>query len=111
MDPGRKPRAVSEQVPGAFAIPVDAEANRFAWHQKEKYADPGIIRQAMGLLVIKEPYAVKTEKEGSVTTYTVEGITIGTSSEIPADGVQVYKVGWENGRIISIEFKGPKKFE
>ena len=74
----------------------------------KKYADPGIIRQAMGLLVIKEPYVVKTEKEGSVTTYTVEGITVGTSSEIPADVVQVYKVGWKNGKIIAIEFKGPQ---
>jgi len=74
----------------------------------KRYADPGIIRQAMGLLVIKEPYVVKTEKAGAVTTYTVEGITVGTSSEIPADVVQVYKVGWENGRIVSIEFKGPK---
>jgi hypothetical protein len=77
----------------------------------KKYADPGIIRQAMGLLVIKEPYVVKTEKAGAVTTYTVEGITVGTSSEIPSDMVQVYKVGWESGRIISLEFKGPKKGE
>jgi hypothetical protein len=75
----------------------------------KKYADPGIIRQAMGLLVIKKPYVVKMEKEGPVTTYTVEGITVGNSSEIPADIVQVYKVGWEGGKIVSIEFKGPKK--
>jgi len=75
----------------------------------QKYADPGIIRQAMGLLVIKQPYVVQTEKEGAVTTYTVEGITTGTSSEIPSDVLQVYKVSWENGKIISIEFKGPKK--
>jgi hypothetical protein len=75
----------------------------------KKYADPGIIRQAMGLLVIKRPYVVKTEKEGPVTTYTVEGITVGTSSEMPADVVQVYKVSWEGGKIVSIEFKGPKK--
>jgi hypothetical protein len=75
----------------------------------EKYADPGIIRQAMGLLVLKEPYVVKTEKDGSVTTYTVEGVTVGTSSEMPSDIVQVYKVGWEKKKIISIEFKGEKK--
>ena len=75
----------------------------------EKYADPGIIRQAMGLLVLREPYVVRTEKEGPVTTYTVEGMTVGTSSEIPSDVIQVYKVGWENGKIISIEFKGQKK--
>ena len=74
----------------------------------QKYADPGIIRQAMGLLILKEPYVVKTEKDGPVTTYTVEGMTVGTSSEIPSDIVQVYKVGWEKRKIISIEFKGKK---
>jgi hypothetical protein len=73
-----------------------------------KYADPGIIRQAMGLLILKEPYVVRTEKEGPITTHTVEGMTVGTSSEIPSDVVQVYKVGWEKGKIISIEFKGLK---
>ena len=50
-----------------------------------KYCDPGIIRQAMGLLVIKEPYVLKTEQEGSLMCYTVEGTTVGTSSEIPSD--------------------------
>ena len=75
----------------------------------KKYADPGIIRQAMGLLVIKEPYVLKTEQKGSVICYTVEGTTVGTASEISSDVVQAYKVGWEKGRLISIEFKGPKK--
>ena len=74
----------------------------------KKYADPGIIRQAMGLLVIREPYVLETEQEGSVICYTVEGKTVGTSSEIPSDVVQVYKVGWEKGKIVSIEFKGRK---
>ena len=75
----------------------------------KKYADLGIIRQAMGLLVIREPYVLETEQEGSVICYTVEGTTVGTASEIPSDVVQAYKVGWEKGRLISIEFKGPKK--
>jgi hypothetical protein len=72
-----------------------------------KYCDPGIIRRAMGLLVIKEPSVTKVEKEGSVITYTVQGRTVGTSSEIPADTIQVYKVGWKGGRVISLEFLGP----
>jgi hypothetical protein len=74
----------------------------------KKYAAPGIIRQAMGLLILKEPYVVKTEKQDAVTIYTVEGATAGTASEIPSDTVQTYKVGWENGKIISIEFQGAK---
>jgi hypothetical protein len=75
----------------------------------KKYADSGIIHQAMGLLVIREPYVLETEQEGSVICYTVEGMTGGTSSEIPSDVVQVYKVSWEKGKIVSIEFKGQKK--
>jgi hypothetical protein len=74
----------------------------------QKYCDPGIIRQALGLLVIKEPYVVKTEQNGSVICYTVEGTTIGPSSEIPSDVTQVYKVCWDNGRVISLEFFGAK---
>jgi hypothetical protein len=75
----------------------------------EKYCDPGIIRQAMGLLVIKDPYVVKTETKGPVVTYTVEGRTVGTSSEIPSDVVQVYRVSWRNAKVVSLEFMGPKK--
>ncbi len=74
----------------------------------EKYADPGIIRQAMGLLVIKEPYVLGAEQKGTVICYTVEGTTVGTSSEIPSDVTQVYKACWDHGRIISLEFFGPK---
>ncbi len=75
----------------------------------KKYSDPGIIRKAMGLLVIKEPYVVHTERRGPVIIYTVEGRTVGTSSEIPADVVQVYRVGWMGERIVSLEFLGPRK--
>jgi hypothetical protein len=75
----------------------------------KKYCDPGIIRQAMGLLVIKDPYVVKTEKRGPVITYTVEGRTVVTSSEIPSDVLQVYRVRWKNARMVSLEFLGPKK--
>ncbi|OPY08577.1 MAG: hypothetical protein A4E68_01165 [Syntrophaceae bacterium PtaB.Bin095] len=75
----------------------------------KKYSDPGIIRKAMALLVIKAPYVVKTEKKGPVITYTVEGRTVETSSEIPPDTVQRYTVSWKNGRIVALNFLGPKK--
>jgi len=74
-----------------------------------KYAGPGVIRQAMGLLVIKNPYIVQTEKKDGAVCYTVEGVTVGTSSEIPSDIVQVYEVCWQNGRIVSYKVLGPKK--
>ncbi len=74
----------------------------------KKYADPGVIRQALGLLVIREPYVVHTERKGPMIVYTGEGRTVGTSSEIPADVNQVYRVGWMGGRIVSLEFLGPQ---
>ena len=70
----------------------------------KKYSDPGIMQKAMGLLVIKNPYVVKTEKQGSSVCYTVEGDYAERSSEIPSDLTQFYKVCWESGRIKSLEF-------
>lgn len=75
----------------------------------KKYCDSGIMRKAMGLLVIKTPYVVKTEKKGPVITYTVEGRTVETSSELPADTLQRYTVSWKNGRVVALNFLGPKK--
>jgi hypothetical protein len=74
----------------------------------KKYSDPGIIRKAMGLLLIREPHVVHTERKGPMIVYTVEGRTVGTSNEIPADVDQVYRVGWMGERIVSLEFLGPK---
>jgi len=105
---GAKPRAYQEIIPQmrecmrSHGSPVEYEA------ALKKYCEPGIIRQAMGLLVIKDPYVVKTEMKGPVITYTVEGRTVSTSSEIPTDVVQVYRVSWKNARVVSLEFLGPK---
>ncbi len=32
-----------------------------------------------------------------------------TSSEIPSDVIQVYRVGWVGDRVVSLEFLGPRK--
>jgi hypothetical protein len=106
---GAKPRVHQEIIPQmrecmrSHGSPSQYEA------VLKKYCDPGIIRQAMGLLVIKEPYVVNTETNGPVTTYTVEGRTVDTSSEIHSDVMQVYRVSWRNAKIVSLEFLGPKK--
>ena len=105
---GAKPRVYQEIIPQmrecmrAHGLQAEYEA------VLKKYCDPGIIRQAMGLLVIKDPYVVKTEKKGPVITYTVEGRTVGTSSEIPSDVIQVYRVSWRDARVVALEFLGPK---
>jgi hypothetical protein len=106
---GAKPQVHQEIIPQmrecmrSHGSPAEYEA------VLKKYCEPGIIRQAMGLLIIKDPYVVKTEMNGPVVTYTVEGRTVGTSSEIPSDVVQVYRVSWRNSKVVSLEFLGPKK--
>ena len=61
----------------------------------------------MGLLVIKDPAVIRVEQEGPVTTYTVQGRLIGTSSEIPADAVQVYKVDGREDALFLWSFWAP----
>jgi len=73
-----------------------------------KYCGQGIMCQAMGLLLIKNPYVIKTEKKNSQICYTVEGTVEETSSEIPGHTTQVYEACWENGRLVSLEFPGRK---
>jgi hypothetical protein len=73
-----------------------------------KYCDPGIIRKAMALIVIRSPHVIHTEQDGNAVCYTVEGTTVETSSEIPSDTTQVYRVCWENTRIQSLAFLGAK---
>lgn len=104
-----KPRVYQEVIPEmreclrSHGSPAEYEA------VLKKYCDPGLMRKAMALLVIRTPYVVKTEMKGPVITYTVEGRTVETSSEFPADTVQRYTVGWKNGRIVALNFLGPKK--
>jgi len=75
----------------------------------QKYADQTIVNQAMGLLIIKEPYITSAKKEGQKTCYTVEGVTVATVTEVPNDSVQTYKVCWENSRIIFFSPLGAKR--
>lgn len=104
---GPKPRAQEEIIPEMRECMQSHDSKEKYAGVIAKYADPGLIRRAMGLLVIKEPSVIGVERDGAAITYTVQGRTVGTSSEIPADTVQVYRVGWKGGRIISLEFLGP----
>ena len=105
---GAKDRRTEEVIPEMKECMRSHTSKEAYQSVLQKYCDFGIIRQALGLLVIKEPYVVKTEKDGSVICYTVEGTTIGTSSEIPSDVTQVYKVWWDKGKVIALKFLGPK---
>jgi hypothetical protein len=106
---GAKPRIYHEIIPQMLEC-MRAHGSQAEYEAAlKKYCDPGIMRQAMGLLIIKDPYVVKTEKKGPVSTYTVEGRTVGTSSEIPSDVIQVYRVSWKDARVVSLEFLGDRK--
>jgi hypothetical protein len=104
---GAKPRPQEDIIPEMReCMQADDSQEKYA-RVLEKYCDLGIMRRAMGLLVIREPSVTRVERDGPVITYTVQGRTVGTSSEIPADTVQVYRVGWKGGRIVFLEFLGP----
>ena len=104
---GPKPRPQEDIIPEMRECMQSHDSQENYARVLKKYSDPGIMRRAMGLLVIKEPSVTRVERDGPVITYTVQGRTVGTSSEIPSDAVQVYRVGWKGGRIVSLEFLGP----
>ncbi len=106
---GAKPRVYQEIIPPMLECMRSHGSQAEYETVLKKYCEPGIISQAMGLLVIKAPYVVKIEKKGQVITYIVEGRTIDTSSEFPADTLQTYRVSWKNNRMVSVVFLGPKK--
>lgn len=72
----------------------------------EKYCDSEIIRKAMALLVIKDPYVINTEKSETGICYTVKGTTVDTSFELPNETTQIYRVQWDGGKIVSLSFLG-----
>ena len=75
----------------------------------QKYASPSIANQAMGLLIIKEPYVTKADHEGQKICYTVAGIATETVTEAPVDFVQTYRVCWEKSRIVFFSPLGTKR--
>ena len=75
----------------------------------QKYADPAIANDAMGLLIVKEPYITRADKEGQAICYTVAGVAVATVTEAPYDVVQTYGVCWEHGRIVSFSPLGAER--
>jgi hypothetical protein len=77
----------------------------------QKYCGNNMIRRAMSLLVIKNPYVIKTEKIGTAIYYTVQGTTVETSHEISTETTQIYRVCWDSGKIVSLKFLGGQEAE
>jgi len=103
---GAKGRAVPSIIPEMQECMQSHGSPELYRKVLQKYCGNDIIRRAMSLLVIKDPYVIKTEKVGTAIYYTVQGTTVETSNEIPKDTTQVYRVCWERGRIVSLKFIG-----
>jgi hypothetical protein len=71
-----------------------------------KYCSPEMIRQAMGLLAVKEPQVVRIQHSGKAVCYLVEGVIADAPTQASGEAVQVYSVCWENGRVVSLDFNG-----
>lgn len=71
-----------------------------------KYCGPEIMNQAMGLLAIKNPQVVRTQKTGKAVCYLVEGSIGEASTETPGETMQSYCVCWESGRVVSLDLSG-----
>lgn len=74
----------------------------------KKYCSPAMAQKAMGLLVVKEPEVINTKRIGRAVCYEVEGSVADTAALAPDRSVQDYAVCWENGRLISLDFKGSR---
>jgi hypothetical protein len=71
-----------------------------------KYCSPEMIGQAMGLLVVKDPQVVRIEHSGKAVCYQVEGSIADASTQPGGEAIQDYRVCWENGRVVALDFRG-----
>ena len=75
----------------------------------EKYSEPGVTPDALTLCNLAEPLITKIEKKESIIYYTCEAKVEKCSQSPKAVGtVRIFTMGWENGKIISFEWGGPK---
>ncbi|MCU0591790.1 MAG: hypothetical protein MUC57_09975 [Desulfobacterales bacterium] len=71
-----------------------------------KYCSPEMIGQAMGLLVVKDPQVVRIKHSGKTVCYLVEGSIADASAQPGGEAIQDYRVCWENGRVVALDFSG-----
>lgn len=76
----------------------------------KKYASPELLPKINVCCTLTDSRIINSEKVGDRIYYWEEGRLLETSYEIPSDTIQIIKVGWENKKIVYIEFLGPLKF-
>lgn len=76
----------------------------------EKYSSkPDMIPAAMQGCTFTKPLIVKTEKKNGAVFYTCETkVKKCERSETAVGTTRLFTIGWEKGKIINIECKGPK---
>lgn len=76
----------------------------------EKYAaDPEIVPDALNACELGKPRITNTEQKEGKTIYTVEAVVENCDkSETAVGTIRVFDIAWENGKIISFSWQGPK---
>ncbi len=76
----------------------------------DKYAAAkGIVPESLYTCDMEKPNITKTEKKDNRILYTAE-VKVGKceKSETATGTIRIFEIGWENGKIVSFEWHGPK---
>jgi len=74
-----------------------------------KYGNPGIVPPELYACTMTKPNITKIEKSGDRLVYTMESRVDKCEASPTAVGtVRIFSMGWENGRIVSFAWGGPK---
>jgi hypothetical protein len=100
---------------GRSVIPEMKEmVNAFGSQEKlapclANYSEPGVVPDALTLCNMAKPVITKAEKKGNILYYTCEARVEKCPQSPKAVGtVRIFTMGWENEKIVSFEYGGPK---
>lgn len=76
----------------------------------KKYAStPEIVPEAIQTCNLGKPNITKTEKKEGRVLYTAEAKVESCENSVTAVGtIRIFEIGWQNGKIVSFEWHGPK---
>jgi len=70
---------------------------------------PEIVPEAIQTCNLAKPNITKTEKKDGKVVYTAEALVEKCENSVTAVGtIRIFEIGWENGKIVSFEWHGPK---
>lgn len=76
---------------------------------KKYSAKPEIVPEVLQTCNLGKPNITKTEKKDGKIVYTAESVVEKCEkSETAVGTIRIFEIGWENGKIISFEWHGPK---